>query len=87
MWELCHTNSTTHQSETGTDNPGSAPQTYLRATCSVFTGVPDVKGLTMIPINKNSSNTNNSETDLLQRLFVYGVGLQVYDLDTSVGEL
>lgn len=41
----------------------------------------------MIPINKNSSNTNNSETDLLQRLFVYGVGLQVYDLDTSVGEL
>ncbi|XP_047474856.1 WD repeat-containing protein 6-like isoform X2 [Penaeus chinensis] len=86
VWELCHTDSTRQQSETGTDSPGSAPQTYLRATCSAYTGVPDVKGLTVIPINKNSSNTN-SETDLLQRLIVYGVGLQVYDLDTSVGEL
>lgn len=76
MWELCHT-----------DTPGSATRTYLKATRSAYTGVPDVKGLTVIPINKNSSNTNNSETDLLHRLFVYGVGLQVYDLDTSTGEL
>lgn len=76
VWELCHT-----------DTPGSATRTYLKATRSAYTGVPDVKGLTVIPIYKNSSNTNNSETDLLHRLFVYGVGLQVYDLDTSTGEL
>lgn len=87
MWELCRTQLVQRQTEMSVVDLEGATSAYLRPVCSVYTGVPDVKGLTLIPLSETSSNRNDSETDFLQRIFVYGVGLQVYDLDTSVGKL
>lgn len=50
----------------------------LSPVASCFTGVPDVKGIAVVDLNDVSVEDKDSKR--VKRLFVYGVGLQVYDV-------
>ncbi|XP_068225183.1 uncharacterized protein [Palaemon carinicauda] len=65
-----------------TDHSGNEK---LEVLSTNFTGVPDVKGLTVSNITKHITQTkeNPRESSLSKRVFLYGVGLQVYDIEIN----
>nr|XP_045614269.1 WD repeat-containing protein 6-like [Procambarus clarkii] len=49
----------------------------LKAVCVHFTGVPDVKGHTLVDVN---DTRRQDKAKIIKRIFVYGMGLQIYEL-------
>lgn len=54
----------------------------LTPVSSCFMGVPDVKGIAVVDVNSENITTasKGEESRKVKRLFVYGMGLQVYDI-------
>ncbi|XP_071533185.1 tRNA (34-2'-O)-methyltransferase regulator WDR6 isoform X2 [Panulirus ornatus] len=78
----CKTKTTSPEQESeDTSNWNQHNVNVLEPVFSRFTGVPDVKGITFVDLNKNEKSTSRAKNlKQTKRIFVHGVGVQVYDL-------